>query len=356
MKMNRTAIGVFMLGLMSMALVTSCGGSSTEETKATEAVQQESASNTSDTSDTSNTAKSRIDVVATLESWGEGDDMHFELRDAQKSFINEHLQLFPVTHENLDELSGYIDNTLDYAHMSKNPSAMSGKFALIDGLYVNQIHEDQLDGGGEYDYTTIINAFDADGNLYQIFYMGKSTPLVEGDIARVVAMPIANSSYENLSGTTTLTLIMLASMAEDSTRSEISYGYFGETASAGYEAQNSQADVNAPVQYETQVSSTITDAMEDDLDWTYLIPDSDSRYLDRAIDLSGFSQYELRLARNEIYARHGRKFNDPSLQSYFNGKGWYVPTTEADQFSESCLNAYEKANLVLIKDVEEHGV
>lgn len=350
MKMDRKAIGIIMLGMMSMMVLASCGGKADAESaqSSTEKNQQEESA--------ASGSKSGFDVVGTLENYGSGDDLHFELKDAQKSFINEHLQLFPSTHENLDELSGYIDNSLDYAHMNKNPSAAVGKFALIDGLYVNQIFEHQLDGGGEYDYLTRINASDADMNLYQIFYMGKSTPLIEGDIARVVAMPIANSDYQNLSGTTKLTLVMFASLAEDSTRSEITYGYFDANASAQSGAQNSLVDTNVPVQYETQVNETVTDALEDDIDWTYIIPDSDTRYLERSIDLSGLSQYELRLARNEIYARHGRKFNDPSLQSYFNGKGWYVPTTEADQFNDSCLNAYEKANLALIKDVEDHGV
>lgn len=355
MRMNHKAIGTIMLSMLTMAMLTSCSGKTTEETKVTEAAQSTKEEDQQEKI-TANTSKSGFDVVGTLEIQGSDEDIHFELTDSQKSFINEHLQLFPATHEELDELSGYIDNSLDYAHMNKNPSAAVGKFALIDGLYVNQIFEHQLEGGGEYDYLTRINASDADGNLYQIFYMGKSTPLVEGDVARVVAMPIANSNYENTLGTTTLTLVMFASLAEDSARSEITYGYFDTSAAMQYGVQNPPADANVPVQYEAQGDETVTDALEDDIDWTYIIPDSDTRYLERSLDLSGLSQYELRLARNEIYARHGRKFNDPSLQSYFNGKGWYAPTTEADQFNESCLNAYEKANLALIKDVEAHGV
>lgn len=83
----------------------------------------------------------------------------------------------------------------------------------------------------------------------------------------------------------------------------------------------------------------------------YIIPDSSSRYLS-ASDLKGLSSSELRLARNEIYARHGRKFDDSGLQNYFNGQSWYKGTISPGSFSESILNAYEKANVELIRQYE----
>lgn len=83
-----------------------------------------------------------------------------------------------------------------------------------------------------------------------------------------------------------------------------------------------------------------------------IIPDSSSRYLSRA-DLLGLSKDQLRLARNEIYARHGRKFQSRELQEYFESKSWYRGTIEPNQFSEDNLNAYEKENIKLIKNMEE---
>ncbi len=84
---------------------------------------------------------------------------------------------------------------------------------------------------------------------------------------------------------------------------------------------------------------------------SYMISGSDSRYLDRA-ELTGLSEYDLRIARNEIYARHGRIFKDPTLSSYFNAKAWYYPTIQPDDFNEDSLSAIEKANVNLIKEVE----
>jgi TIR domain/YARHG domain len=48
----------------------------------------------------------------------------------------------------------------------------------------------------------------------------------------------------------------------------------------------------------------------------FLFPDSDKRQL-TPDELRGLSCTELRIARNEIYARHGRPFRDPWLRCYF---------------------------------------
>lgn len=83
----------------------------------------------------------------------------------------------------------------------------------------------------------------------------------------------------------------------------------------------------------------------------YILPNSSSTYLTRA-DLSGLTQEQLRLARNEIYARHGRKFKTKELQDYFNSKSWYTGTIESNAFKDDYLNMYEKENIKLIQSLE----
>lgn len=63
----------------------------------------------------------------------------------------------------------------------------------------------------------------------------------------------------------------------------------------------------------------------------YIIPDSSSRLLS-ASDLSGYSDDELCIAMNEIWTRHGRRFNNQWLQRYFDGQDWYSGTIDADSF------------------------
>lgn len=83
----------------------------------------------------------------------------------------------------------------------------------------------------------------------------------------------------------------------------------------------------------------------------YILPDVQSHvYLAR--ELSELTREELRLARNEIYARHGRKFKSDDLNRYFSERSWYQASVEPDQFDDSVLSQNEKDNLKVIQDLE----
>ncbi len=83
----------------------------------------------------------------------------------------------------------------------------------------------------------------------------------------------------------------------------------------------------------------------------YVLPNSSSQLLTYA-DVQGLTSDELRLARNEIYARHGRKFDDNALQSYFNSKSWYTGTIDPDDFSQDMLSSIERSNVSFIESYE----
>lgn len=89
-------------------------------------------------------------------------------------------------------------------------------------------------------------------------------------------------------------------------------------------------------------------------DSKYIIPDSDSRLLDKA-DLENFETNELLLARNKIYARHGKKFKNAYIQEYFYSQNWYKGTIESDDFSENMLKEIEKDNIQFISEYENGG-
>ena len=83
----------------------------------------------------------------------------------------------------------------------------------------------------------------------------------------------------------------------------------------------------------------------------YVLPDSANRKLKKS-DLKGLSKEELRIARNEIYARHGRMFDDKKLQKYFDSQSWYDGTVPASEFSEDVLSSVEKKNVAFIRQFE----
>ena len=86
-------------------------------------------------------------------------------------------------------------------------------------------------------------------------------------------------------------------------------------------------------------------------DSEYILPTSNTEYLTLE-DLQGLTAEQCRIARNELYARYGRKFTDEGLKAYFESKSWYIGTIEPEDFKEDMLNEYEIANRDLIVEYE----
>ena len=78
-----------------------------------------------------------------------------------------------------------------------------------------------------------------------------------------------------------------------------------------------------------------------------LFPQTAERYF-TAEDFADCPEDILVLAKNEIYARHGRMFLDREIYGYFLTRMWYEPMYAPEEFDESCLNEYEKANIELL--------
>lgn len=84
----------------------------------------------------------------------------------------------------------------------------------------------------------------------------------------------------------------------------------------------------------------------------YVLPYSDSMlYSEEA--LYNLTPKELKIARNEVYARYGRMFNDPELQEHFNNCSWYYGYISPENFSDDMLNQFEALNRTMIVKYEE---
>lgn len=72
-----------------------------------------------------------------------------------------------------------------------------------------------------------------------------------------------------------------------------------------------------------------------------------------AADLAGFNKDQLRLMRNEIYARYGYSFQSADLRDTFGRMPWYRPrTTDAEAVFQS-MSTLERANVLAIKEAEQ---
>lgn len=77
-----------------------------------------------------------------------------------------------------------------------------------------------------------------------------------------------------------------------------------------------------------------------------VIPDSSDRLLSPA-ELDNYSALELRIARNEIFARRGLRFSNRALRDHFGQFNWYRATSDAVE-----LSAVEQANVALLRSAE----
>lgn len=97
---------------------------------------------------------------------------------------------------------------------------------------------------------------------------------------------------------------------------------------------------------ESEAEETAFEEMEQAYLEEYILPECTIRFY-TAEELRSLSLEELRLARNEIYARHGRSFQAEDLRQYFSEKSWYEPlysAAEMDALGDSILNEFEIEN------------
>lgn len=91
-------------------------------------------------------------------------------------------------------------------------------------------------------------------------------------------------------------------------------------------------------------AGTATNASE------YIFPYANERLIARG-DYESLDAASLRLAINEIYARHGRQYDTPDLNEYFSSKSWYRPQyskSEFDKIESQVLNSYERENIKIL--------
>ncbi|MBH8553076.1 YARHG domain-containing protein [Nostocaceae cyanobacterium CENA357] len=62
-------------------------------------------------------------------------------------------------------------------------------------------------------------------------------------------------------------------------------------------------------------------------------------------DLDGKDGFTLDIMRNSIFARHGRRFDTPGLQDYFNNQPWYSPKYSPKEFPSKLLSKLEQQNV-----------
>lgn len=110
------------------------------------------------------------------------------------------------------------------------------------------------------------------------------------------------------------------------------------------------------ISYSSEEEDTTSNFENDNYEYEqdYILPYSSDRILTYS-DVEDLSKTEIKYARNEIYARNGRLFNNEELQIYFNNKSWYDGYIEPEYFNEDyMLTEVEYRNVKFLREVEEN--
>ena len=178
---------------------------------------------------------------------------------------------------------------------------------------------------------------------------GKKTPEVNPKAIRFAAMAIIAVAILGLA------ILLVTSLGKNKGESDSDEINNQVEQQQGDDATN-ELEENQDIQDQDvqDQDSQEQDATQDETisDSEYILPESNVRLLTEA-DLSGLSKEELRLARNEMFARYGMIFGVEDLDSYFLSKSWYEPKYSSEDFYDYVeMTMTEERNLVLIQDME----
>jgi serine/threonine protein kinase, bacterial len=70
-------------------------------------------------------------------------------------------------------------------------------------------------------------------------------------------------------------------------------------------------------------------------------------------DLADKDGFELDIMRNWMFAIHGRRFDTPGIQDYFNNQPWYQPTYSPKEFPNKLLTPLEMRNATYITKYQD---
>lgn len=148
-------------------------------------------------------------VLQFFENIQDNDVIPFTITEKARTTLNEMGNLFlSNSNEGLDELT---DITLEYKVLTKNIDKHGDKLMYFPEAYVLSIDETILD-----EETTIseLHLMDADENSYYVISLSAYDNIFEGDIVTAYALPIGESSFENIGGGTTLAIVLVGCYIE----------------------------------------------------------------------------------------------------------------------------------------------
>jgi hypothetical protein len=274
--------------------------------------------------------------------------------------VNGRNYLVPISAKVADELdldtqAISLDKILDFV----DGSGAKVKIVILDSCRDNPLARSLVRGGGTRGLARIdLDAASARGTLIAFSTSpgavaqdgsGRNSPFTKALLAHVET---PNLDIREMIGQVRADVDAATSGAQTPWVNEAIIGSFAmagqvpETGRVSIVTAGVPAPLLAPEAPSQPAALPIPEAPRSNAQRDFIFADSDRRRLSYE-EVAPLSPAELRIARNEIFARRGRFMRDPQLSAYFSQFSWYAPNTW-----NPSLNAIEKANVALLQRVE----
>ena len=200
---KRFLLTLGMVAAISVSIV-GCGGSSSSSNEKTTESQKTEAANSTENNDSDDS--SDIDGMGDLYEYiGENsEDIPYTISPKAKTFLNDHPEVCAV--KKVNSIKKYVDASIKYKQVEKNQNKFGDKIMKTPECYVIKVNE-----SGEGNSTiTEIQVCDADSNYYYVIYNG-SLDIYKEDTVQIYGVPVGMTSFENVGGGTTVSLIIAGS-------------------------------------------------------------------------------------------------------------------------------------------------
>ena len=150
------------------------------------------------------------EVLQFFEMLQDNESIPFTITEKAKVMLSENDGLF---RENKNEgLEQYTDTDLTYKVLTKNIEKHGDKLIYLPEAYVLSIDETNLDAET---VITELHLLDTDGNSFYALSPCAYEDIYEEDTVSIYALPIGETSFENIGGGTTLAIMLAGCYVEE---------------------------------------------------------------------------------------------------------------------------------------------
>lgn len=328
------------------------------------------------------TANERISMNLVLDASGSMDDSDKmpQAKNAAQALVA-HMNLSGGDQIELISFDDYVylkqSFTSDSSKLTEAIDAIStgGSTALYDGLYSGIYQTNMEDGvkcvvgftdgeenASSYSYDDVVNLSRETGIPVYIIGVGGD---VNASILQSLATECSGCYYTADASNLETVLQEIYFQIYQSQKDYYVFSYESSDKSRMHEFRtielmaSDHSHISGSFKKEYVPESDVNGNFADDYaNQDYILDFSGSREVTSS-DLNGLSLAELRIARNEIFARHGRQFNDPMLNQWFYSKQWYLDIPQKyspddfDKNNRNPLSSQESKNADFIRAYED---